>query len=118
MAKSWVAGTGNWNVPANWSPASIPTAGEAVNIVFADGVARTVTLDVNPPALGLVSIDLTGAGSTTNTLSLTTSVGSDLYVGLGVVSQNPMISTLQSRSQVHSPATTAMTSEPVTKTPL
>lgn len=69
-AKSWADGTGNWNVGANWSPASVPTAGEAVNIVFTDGVARTVTYNVAAPALGLLAIDLTGPGSAASTLSM------------------------------------------------
>jgi T5SS/PEP-CTERM-associated repeat protein len=72
------AGNGNWNDPAKWSSVSaadtnpanngVPLAGEPVNIVHTDGTARTVTLNVNTPALGVVSIDLAGAGSTTNTV--------------------------------------------------
>src|SRR5262245_60057789 len=61
VAKNWNDGTGFWNVPGNWNPASLPTAPEAVNIVFTDGVARTVTLDISTPMLGPLSIDLTGA---------------------------------------------------------
>ncbi len=118
-AKNWNIGSGAWNSPTNWSPVGVPTAGEAVNLVFADGVARTVTLNTNTPALGLVTIDLTGAGvAARSTLELpnannltaagifvgghngagftaghgtltqsvgtiTTSAGSDLYLGLG-----------------------------------
>jgi len=69
VAKNWNATNGNWNTAANWSPASVPVGGEEVNIVNADGVARTVTLDVNTPSLGLVTINQTG-GSAFNTLSL------------------------------------------------
>ena len=45
LAKNWAGGTSNWNVPGNWSPAGVPIAGEAVNIVFTDDTARTVTYD-------------------------------------------------------------------------
>jgi len=69
-AKNWADGTGNWNVPGNWSPAALPASGEAVNIAFSDGVARTVTYNVAAPSLGTVSVDLTGAGTAASTLSL------------------------------------------------
>jgi hypothetical protein len=67
--KNWIAGTGNWNVPGNWSH-GVPTGGDAVNIVFTDGIARTVTYDVSAPALGLLTIDLTGPGASASTLSM------------------------------------------------
>lgn len=68
--KNWTDGTGNWIVGANWSGGTVPMAGDQVNIVFTDGVARTVTYDVTAPNLGALTIDLTGAGATTNTLSI------------------------------------------------
>jgi T5SS/PEP-CTERM-associated repeat protein len=71
VAKNWNDGTGNWNVAGNWSPASVPVAGEAVNIVFTDGVARTVTYNVSAPSLGLFSVDLTGPDTTASALSIT-----------------------------------------------
>jgi T5SS/PEP-CTERM-associated repeat protein len=77
--KFWRNGvtTGNWSTPTNWSSNSasdtttsgVPGA-EAVNIVNTDGTARTVTLDVSTPTLGLISIDLTGAGTAADTLSI------------------------------------------------
>ncbi len=48
----------------------MPSVGETANIVFTDGVARTVTYNVNAPSLGLLTIDLTGPGTTTSTLSM------------------------------------------------
>jgi T5SS/PEP-CTERM-associated repeat protein len=69
VAKNWNTTDGNWGTAANWSPAAVPVGGEEVNIVNADGVARTVTLDVNTPSLGLVTINQTG-GSAVNTLSI------------------------------------------------
>ena len=70
--------TGTWSTGSNWSGvgaggvdnAGAPTLGEAVNIVFADGTARTVTYDVSAPSLGLLSIDLTGPGTAAHTLSI------------------------------------------------
>jgi T5SS/PEP-CTERM-associated repeat protein len=70
--------TGNWSNGNNWSAASaagadnggVPVGGEAVNIAHTDGTARTVTYDVNAPALGVLGIDLTGAGTAANTLSI------------------------------------------------
>ena len=72
--------TGNWSTSNNWSASSAagvdnggaPIQSEAVDIVSTDGTARTVTYDVNAPALGygFLSIDLTGAGTGTNTLSI------------------------------------------------
>ena len=68
-AKNWNTTNGNWNTAANWSPASVPVASEDVNIVNSDGVARTVTLDTNTPALRLLAINQTG-GTAVNTLSI------------------------------------------------
>jgi len=68
--KNWNDGTGFWNVNGNWNPATVPAIGEPVNIAFSDGAARTVTLDLSTPSLGLLSIDLTGAGAAAITLSI------------------------------------------------
>src|SRR5262245_35071856 len=70
--------TDNWSNGNNWSAVSAagadnagaPTLNGAVNIVNTDGTARTATYDVSAPAIGLLSIGLTGAGTTTNTLSM------------------------------------------------
>jgi T5SS/PEP-CTERM-associated repeat protein len=70
---------GNWSTGNNWSAVSaagadnggVPVGGEAVNIAHSDGTARTVTLDVSTPSLGVVGIDLTGAGVAADTLSIT-----------------------------------------------
>jgi T5SS/PEP-CTERM-associated repeat protein len=100
-AKNWADGTSNWNVPANWNPAAVPTSGEAVNIINTDGTARSVTLNVTPPALGLTTIDLTGAGTAADTLSITSNFnltaggllvgghnGSTTTSGRGAISQS------------------------------
>ena len=70
-AKNWNDGNSTWSTGAFWTPAGVPTLGEAVNIVFADGNPRTVTYNVSAPSLGLLTIDLTGAGVAANTLSIT-----------------------------------------------
>lgn len=70
--------SGNWSEGNNWSNLSAagadnggaPGAGDTTNIAFTDGVARTVTLDTSTPSLGLLSIDLTGAGTAASTLSI------------------------------------------------
>ncbi len=69
-ARNWNVVDGNWSLGTNWSPSGTPASGEATNIVFTDGVARTVTYDFASPTLGLLTIDLTGVGTTTNTLSM------------------------------------------------
>jgi hypothetical protein len=84
--------SGSWSTSSNWSAVSAagadnggaPVASEPVNIVHTNGVAHTVTLFVNTPSLGLLSIDLTGAGAATNTLSISNHVGltaAGIYVG-------------------------------------
>jgi T5SS/PEP-CTERM-associated repeat protein len=67
--KNWIGGSGNWS-PGNWSPAGVPGAGDTVNIAHNDGTARIVTLNTNTPGLGLVHIDLTGAGTSGNSVSM------------------------------------------------
>jgi hypothetical protein len=61
---SWVGGTSNWQNAANWSPAAVPKAGDAVVIAGGDGAPFTVTYDVpitpTYPSLGALTIDLTG----------------------------------------------------------
>ncbi len=93
-ANFWKNGVtaGDWSTGSNWSATSAagvddagaPTASEAVNIVHTDGTARTVTYDVNAPTIGLLSINLMGAGATTNTLSMPSDnnlTANGIYVG-------------------------------------
>ena len=68
--KNWLAGSGNWNTGANWTGGTVPMTDDTVRIFWNDGVGRTITYDVSAPALGLLSIGLTGPGATMNTLSL------------------------------------------------
>jgi hypothetical protein len=70
---------GNWSTVNNWSATSQsgadnagpPLVSENVVITHSNGTAHTVTLDTNTPSLGLVYLDLTGAGTAANTLSIT-----------------------------------------------
>ena len=74
--KNWIDGTGFWTgvggTGSNWSPAGVPVASDTVNIVLADGVAHTVTYDYTGAVITLnpVTVDLTGAGAASTTLSI------------------------------------------------
>src|SRR5262245_36407005 len=70
--KDWNDGSDVWSNALDWTPNGVPGAGDTVNISFADDVARTVTYDYTGPAvtLGYVSMDMTGAGTNANTLSM------------------------------------------------
>jgi hypothetical protein len=63
---TWVDGSSDWNTVANWNPATVPGAGDAVNIVDSDGVGRTITYDYSGPSvtLGTLTLNLSGGGST------------------------------------------------------
>ena len=84
-AENWIAGSGNWNTPGNWNPATVPSGGDTVTITPADGVARTVTYDYTGAAVTLAElrVDLTGAGSAATTLSMSANnlTSSSEYVG-------------------------------------
>jgi T5SS/PEP-CTERM-associated repeat protein len=84
--------TGAWSTSTNWSAVSAagtdnggaPLAGEPALIAHTSGVAHTVTVFGSTPAMGQLAIDLTGAGATTNTLSLTTNntlTAAGIFVG-------------------------------------
>jgi hypothetical protein len=66
---NWTGGDGFWNFSSQWSRGVVPGSGDAVNIVFNDGVARTVTYNVTS-SLGLLTVDLTGPGTVASALSM------------------------------------------------
>ena len=71
--KNWIAGTGNWNTPGNWSPVGVPGAGDDINIKPIDGVSRTITYDYPGPPVALNSLGVNlnfGIGSATTTFSM------------------------------------------------
>src|SRR3954464_5477782 len=72
VTKDWNDGSDNWSNAADWTPAGVPGAGDAVSIVFADGIARTVTYDYAGPTATLdsLSIDLTNAGANASSLTM------------------------------------------------
>ncbi|HUB24953.1 MAG TPA: PEP-CTERM sorting domain-containing protein [Tepidisphaeraceae bacterium] len=68
---TWIDGSSDWNTAANWNPAVVPGAGDAVSIVDSDGVGRTITYDYSGPSvtLGTLTLSLSGGGpSATETL--------------------------------------------------
>ncbi|HEX3601949.1 MAG TPA: hypothetical protein VHU84_17480, partial [Lacipirellulaceae bacterium] len=72
-AKNWNSTSGNWSESAKWTPSGVPGNGDAVNIVFTNGVARTVTYDYSgglAVTIDSLSVDLTGAGGNATTLSI------------------------------------------------
>src|SRR5262245_50116729 len=61
------AAGGNWNVPANWSPAAVPTATDTAVIDLAG--TYTVTMNVN---VSISAVRISGAASGVQTLTGTT----------------------------------------------
>src|SRR4051812_50034922 len=72
VTKDWNDGSDNWSNAADWTPAGVPGAGDSVNIVFADNVARTVTYDYTGPAgtLGPLAIGKAVPGLNVSTLTM------------------------------------------------
>ena len=93
--KSWIGGSGQWDVSGNWNPGGQPLAGDNVYLTQSDATDRIVTYynTLNPAdLLKSLRIDATGAGTMTldmpnnHALSVTTE-----YVGYskkGAVTQS------------------------------
>ncbi len=88
------AGSGNWSDATKWSSVSatdtnaanngVPAGGDTVRIDNTDGVPHAVDFNAASISLASLTVDLTGAGTATNTLSLSTSNAiSAGYVGVG-----------------------------------
>jgi hypothetical protein len=87
VTKIWVGGTGNWNVPANWSPAGIPTATQVVEIT---GSASKVTVPKGYWARAQ-QITLDGCSLTlngTSRLTINGSAGDGLLMNQGTIFLN------------------------------
>jgi hypothetical protein len=77
--------SGSWSVSNDWSAVSaggsdnggVPAYGDVVNIVNTDGTGRLINLDVNSATLAWLTIDLNGAGTSTETLNI---YANSLYV--------------------------------------
>ena len=58
-------GTTNWNTPADWSPKSVPAAGDTVFLSRGSSSAYTVTLDTSQPATNsYAALNVTSAQAT------------------------------------------------------
>ena len=70
--KDWNDVSGNWANGGSWTPIGVPAAGDNVNIVFGDDVARTVTYDYAGPdiTLGTLTLDMVGLGTNGVTLTM------------------------------------------------
>ncbi|MFO0873685.1 MAG: hypothetical protein U0575_06900 [Phycisphaerales bacterium] len=53
--KSWNAGSGDWNVGANWSPPGVPQPGDIVDIDVDAAATVTVTVTSSVPAIASLS---------------------------------------------------------------
>lgn len=88
------AGTGNWSDATKWSSLSaadtnaanngVPVGGDEVRIDNTDGTAHAVTFNAASISLSALTVDLTGPGGATNTLSNSTanSIAAG-YIGVG-----------------------------------
>src|SRR5271166_2033195 len=79
-AYTWIGGTGNWNVAANWSPTGGPPKATDTATISATGAAYTVTIDSADVAQSLTenssSATVDDAGSLTLSATFTLSAGS------------------------------------------
>ncbi|MBL8702453.1 MAG: choice-of-anchor D domain-containing protein [Alphaproteobacteria bacterium] len=92
----WVAGTGNWNAPANWSTGIVPSSA-ATDVAISPAGAITVTHSAGTHRIGALTVgsndtlDITGgilgtsANSTVNG-TLTLGTGGTLEIGGGTLS--------------------------------
>jgi Secretion system C-terminal sorting domain len=87
VVKTWVGGTGNWNVNANWSPAGIPTS---TNVVTITGAPSKVTVPKGYVARAQ-QIILDGCSLTLNStsrLAINGSAGDGLLMNQGTIFLN------------------------------
>jgi T5SS/PEP-CTERM-associated repeat protein len=66
--KNWIGGHGPWSLAGNWNSGTVPALFDAVNITSSNGLAVTVNYDVSAPTLGVLTVELTGAGTSRTTL--------------------------------------------------
>lgn len=90
--RTWIDGTGQWDVSGNWSPNGQPQAGDDVYLTQSDAIDRTVTYynTTNPTAvLNTLRIDATATGTVTldmpNTHSLKAFTAYIGYSGKGAM---------------------------------
>jgi hypothetical protein len=93
---SWIAGSGSWSGPGNWSPAGVPVPGSTVNIVHNDSSNRLITFDYSySDPLARFVVDQTGMGTTTFSMSSgtigTRYVTSDEQMLIGLAGKGTML---------------------------
>ncbi len=85
-AQTWVAGSGNWSVPTNWTGPAVPITGGTVLL----GVSNTtVTLDVSSAPLNSITVD--SVNGTTLLVQSTTLTATSAVLGIsgsGAISQS------------------------------
>jgi hypothetical protein len=96
---TWTLGgsTTNWNTPADWSPKSVPAAGDTV-FLSRSSSAYTVTLDTSRPATGSYAALTVGSAQATLALSvdgtaLSVAGATTLSAGTINISNNATLST-------------------------
>jgi Hint domain len=97
---TWTLGgsTTNWNTPADWSPKSVPAAGDTVFLSRSSSSAYTVTLDTSRPATGSYAALTVGSAQATLALSvdgtaLSVAGATTLSAGTINISNNATLST-------------------------
>ncbi|HSZ54408.1 MAG TPA: hypothetical protein VK797_02020 [Tepidisphaeraceae bacterium] len=79
--KTWAVNAGgNWSTATNWSPATIPAAGDSVFITFTTASSLTVAYDYTGPAITLNALTLDNTGGGTNFITM---AANNLTVGSG-----------------------------------
>jgi hypothetical protein len=69
-AYTWIGGTGDWNVAANWSPAGGPPTATDTATINATGAAYTVTIDTADVAQSLTERSASATVDDTGSLTL------------------------------------------------
>src|SRR5438552_541199 len=80
--RTWIGGSGYWDVATNWSPKSLPAAGDDALLTSSDGLSRTITYhNAANPALNSLKIDATSGGSIGLAIGQDALTAANQYVG-------------------------------------
>ncbi len=69
-AYTWIGGTGDWNLAANWSPSGGPPKATDTTTISATGAAYTVTIDTADVAASLTESSASATVDDTSSLTL------------------------------------------------
>jgi hypothetical protein len=69
---SWIAASGSWSNPGNWSAGTLPTTNDLVVISNTDNVNRTVNYDYTGGEQDFTELFITNSGGGIDTLAMTT----------------------------------------------